>query len=651
MPSPRVVVIPFGVPTAGRGLGLGLAALVHAFAHVEGGGVALAQLQARRNEGRPGDESLAPLPPGPVEAFVPPAAWRDMSRHDASGDAGAEVSLVLTGAFEPPVDGQGAIRLLAFDSRDGRTRARVDAPVDPERAGATVVGAFEKLWSGLGGEIGALQGLRELGWEPLESVLRAERCALHDPARGGPHDRLAAMLHLGRAIEDAPAARYPVERLSAMALEAAMGATLDPKIAASAVRALERAVDDAPARIELLEALAALLLRIGRPREAERRMNAAVAFARADSPNRGRAYTLLAQTLRAQGKLDGALAALQEALSEAADPAVHAERGVVLAERGDVDAAAAAWREALARDPVHPAAFAHLASHALRTRDATLGQTLVDAALAGSRAHPDVLRRAIQLALVTEGDGLARAARVARLCERVLASLPDDPPSLVTLARALVVLGDRSAARSTLTHVVRVAPGSSAAAEAHVTRLALDEPAAERDLQSVVRAARSAAVADLADVAARARRLATLHNAWTGWLAAAMAEERRGRWAAARGHLEMALEAAPGATAAHLEMAAVLLHLESPTAALGHAERAMALEGDTPRVLGALARTLAAAGRRDEARVMANRALAATPDDDDVKALAAGLRAEPAARGWAATTARARDLWRRRSRT
>jgi tetratricopeptide (TPR) repeat protein len=645
MSSPRVVVIPFGVPTAGRGLGLGLAALVHAFAHVEGGGVALAQLQARRNNGRPGDESLAPLPPGPVEAFVPPAAWRDMSRHDASCDAGAEVGLVLTGAFEPPVDGQGTIRLLAFDSRDGRTRARVDAPVDPERAGATVVGAFEKLWSGLGGEIGALQGLRELGWEPLESVLRAERCALHDPARGGPHDRLAAMLHLGRAIEDAPAARYPVERLSAMALEAAMGATLDPKIAASAVRALERAVDDAPARSELLEALAALLLRLGRPREAERRMNAAVAFARADSPNRGRAYTLLAQTLRAQGKLDGALAALQEALSEAAaDPAVHAERGVVLAERGDVDAAAAAWREALARDPVHPAAFAHLASHALRTRDAALGQTLVDAALAGSRAHPDVLRRAVQLALFTEGDGLARAARVARLCERVLAALPDDPPSLVTLARALVVLGDRSAARSTLTHVVRVAPGSSAAAEAHVSRLALDEPAAERDLQSVVRAARSAAVADLADVAARARRLATLHNAWTGWLAAAMAEERRGRWAAARGHLEMALEAAPGATAAHLEMAAVLLHLESPTAALAHV-------GYTPRVLGTLARTLAAAGRRDEARVMANRALAARPDDEDVKALAAGLRAVPTARGWAATKARARDFWRRRSRT
>jgi len=38
-----------------------------------------------------------------------------------------------------------------------------------------------------------------------------------------------------------------------------------------------------------------------------------------------------------------------------------------------------------------------LASLALRARDMTLGQTLVDSALAAPRAHPDVLRRAIQL--------------------------------------------------------------------------------------------------------------------------------------------------------------------------------------------------------------------------------------------------------------
>ena len=187
---------------------------------------------------------------------------------------------VLTGAFEPPTDGQGAIRLLAFDSRDGRICARVDAQIDDARAGATLVGAFEQLWSGLGGEIGALQGLRELGWESLESVLRAERCALHDPARGGPHDRLAAMLHFGRAIEDAPAARYPAERLAWIALETAQGSAVDAQVAAAGVRALERALDDAPAHAELDEALAALLIRLGRPQDAEQRMNAAIATGR-----------------------------------------------------------------------------------------------------------------------------------------------------------------------------------------------------------------------------------------------------------------------------------------------------------------------------------------------------------------------------------
>ena len=146
MSTPRAVVIPFGVPPEGRGLGLGLAAVVHAFVHVEGGGVALAQLQARRS----GGEQEPGTPLGPVEAFVPPAAWRDIAgRAELQGPVG----VVLTGSFEPPTEGQGTIRLLVFDPRDGRTCARVDAPVDDEHAGATLVGAFERIWSGLGGEI------------------------------------------------------------------------------------------------------------------------------------------------------------------------------------------------------------------------------------------------------------------------------------------------------------------------------------------------------------------------------------------------------------------------------------------------------------------------------------------------------------------
>ncbi len=361
MPASRAVVIPFGVPKEGRGLGLGLAALVH--------------------------------------------------------------GLVLTGTFEPPTEGHGTIQLLAFDARDGRTRARLDAPVDGEHAGATLVGALEQLWSRVGGEMGAVQGINELAWEPLESVLRAERCALHDPIRGGPHDRLAAMLHLGRAIGDAPEARYPAARLAAIALETASGQTLDPRLASATMRALERAAEDAPGHVELIEALAALLLRLGNHQEAERRARTAIRIA----PGRVRPYALLARALQARRDTHGALAALDGGLAAAAgDPQLCAERGAILAASGDVEAAAAAWRAALARDPIHPAAFEGLASVALRARDAITAQSLVDAALVDPRAHPDVLRRAVQLSLGSEAEGLARASRLARLCERILSSAPDD---------------------------------------------------------------------------------------------------------------------------------------------------------------------------------------------------------------------------------
>ena len=434
MSSPRAVVIPFGVPVEGRGLGLGLAALMHTCVHLDGSGVAIAQLHGRRNDEPEG------TPPSPVEAFVPPAAWKDIAGR-------GETPPVVTGAFEPPLDGHGTIQLLAFDARDGKERARIDAALDGAHAGASLVGAFEQLGARLGGEIGALGHVRELEWDALESVLRAERCALHDPLKGGPHDRLAAMQHLGRAIGDAPLARYPAERLASIALETAMGATLDVRLAAAAARALARAVEDAPNSVELVEALAALEVRLGHARDAERRINAALALA----PERTRLYALLSQALRAQGNLDAALAAVESAHAGAgADPLLTTERGVVLAARGDFAGAAAAWREALAGDPVHAAAFTNLAALALRDGDAATGQWLVDAALASTRAHPDVLRRAVQIALATEGEGLARASRVAGLCGRLLEMIPNDGWASLALAKSQAVLGD-----------VGGAPGSS----------------------------------------------------------------------------------------------------------------------------------------------------------------------------------------------
>jgi tetratricopeptide (TPR) repeat protein len=640
VPAPRVVVIPFGVPAEGRGLGLGLAALVHAYVHLDGGGVALAQLHGRPPAaGEPGDAG----PSTPVEAFVPPDAWRDIS---GRGDAPSAVTVVLTGSFEPPIDGAGAIQLLAFDVQDGRTRARVDAALDGADVGATLVNVLEQLGSRLGGEIGALGDLRELGWDSLESVLRAERCALHDPTRGGPHDRLAAMLHLGRAIGEAPKARYPAGRLASLALDFASGPAPDPRLASAAVRALERAASDAPGHVELLEALAALHLRMGRPRDAERWVNEAIVLA----PGRVRPYSLLAQSLRVQGLSSAALAALAEGLDRNPDDAVLlAERGIVLSAMGDVEAAATAWRAALSRDAVLPLAFGGLATIALRRQDVGLAQGLVDAALAAANPTPDVLRRAVHLALATEAQGLSRASRVARLCEHILALVPDDPNASVALARAQIALGDKDKARTRLAHVAAAAPESGAAAEAQMTRLALDDPSAEMELQSIVRAAHVAPVANLEDIAARARRLATVHDAWPGWLAAAVAERRRARWTAARGALEVALETAPGAAPVHAELAHVLLELDDVPGALSHARRGASLDTESTRALTALARALAASGHRKEALDAVNRALALRPDDVDAKAALTSLGhpSKGAPGAWRRALLRAREAWRR----
>ncbi|HEY8088117.1 MAG TPA: tetratricopeptide repeat protein [Polyangiaceae bacterium] len=586
MPLPRAVVIPFGVPDEGKGLGLGLAALLHTCVEVEGGGLAVAQLHARK-KGEP--EGSAPVA---VEAFVPPAAWKEIA---GRGETPPGVQVVLTGAFEPPVDGHGSIRLVAFDAKDGRERARIDAAVDGMTAGAMLVGAVEQLGVHLGGRIGQLGALRELQWDALESVLRAERCALHDPLRGGPHDRMAAMLHLGRAIEDAPSARYAAGRLASIAMEAAASGGQDATMARAAERALERALEDVredeqakTAQAELGEALAALELRAGHPRDAERRLNAVVAT----SPSRPRPYALLSQALRAQGQLDGALGVVQSGqAASGGDPSLSAERGVILASRGNLAGASVAWREAMSRDPVHPAAFTNLAVVALRAGDAATGQWLVDAALASTRAHPDVLRRAIQLVIATEGEGIARASRVGRLCERLLEMIPDDPWASLALARSRIVLGDVAEARARLLAIEKSAPSSAQAAEAMAARFAIDDPRAEQEVQSVLRAAQSAAPSDLPDVSARARTIATLHGSWPAWVAAAVAERRQSRWPAAKAALDVALQIAPGAVIAHLELSEALLALGEVDGASRHARTVLTVEGESPRATAVLEKT------------------------------------------------------------
>ncbi|MBX3228362.1 MAG: tetratricopeptide repeat protein [Labilithrix sp.] len=605
---------------------MGLAALVHCFASIDGESVALAQLLARKrrdsltdDDGDDRDDTKSET--APVEAFVPPHAWKDLT---GSSAAPPGVSFVVTGAFEPPIDGRGLIQLLVFDTKDGKTRAKVEAPVDGESAGKTLAAAFEEAFAQLGGELGTVRDIDDLSWEALESVLRAERCALHDPLRGGPHDRLAAMVHLGRAIGDAPDGRFPATRLAALALDVAVGGPTDTKLAQAARRALDRAREDAPKNADLVEALAALSLRLGDAEEAESYARDALAIA----PGRPRIYALLSEARRSRGDLEGALAAIEDGLLHGAnDPLLNTERGIVLAERGNVEPAERAWRMVLDERPLYPPAYTNLAGSLTERKDVVAATGLVDDALRHvAGAHPDVLRRAIQVSLAVEPDGIARAARVATLAKVLVDRAPNDPWARLTLGRALALGGDKAGAVQRLGEVEALAENTSLSAEAQRGRLALEDPQVSLEIDAVLRAAYAAASEDLETIAARARGLAMRSNAWHAWFAVGIAERRRERWRPARDAFLEALKVAPGCTPAHMEIVAAHVALGEADAALEHARRACELEGESARTLAVLATALLAAGKRDEAATAIDRALALDATDEANRALAERIR-------------------------
>lgn len=648
------MIIPFGVPDDGRGLGLGLAALVHSFAQIDGESVALAQLLSTQpavtsrggrstrardddddghdDEGDDGDDDdderaavdqvdARRTEAGPVEAFVPPRAWRDLTR---SSSEPTGVSFVVTGSFEPPTDGRGLIQLLVFEAKDGRTRAKVEALVDGENAGRALLAALDELWSQLNGELGTMRDIGDLSWEALESVLRAERCALHDPLRGGPHDRLAAMVHLGRAIGDAPDARFPASRLASLALDVATFAPGDRKLADAALRALVRATADAPANADLMEAIAALTLRMGNGEAAELRAIEALAL----DPERPRLYALLSEARRSRGDLGGALLAIEDGLLRGTDdPLLNTERGIVLAERGNPREAESAWRMVLDERPLYAPAFTNLASLVIERRDAVAAASLVDDALTRGPAHPDVLKRAIQLSLAAEPEGIARAARVGKLAHALVERVPNDAWATLVLARALAQTGDKLAAVRRFAHVEELAPTSSVAADAQRARFALTDPQASLEIDAVLRAAYQAAPADLDTISTRARQLAVAHSAWAAYFALGIAERRLERWRSARDAFGDALRVSPGCTPAHLEVVSAFVALGDHEAALEHARRACELDGDTARTLAVLATALLASEKWDEAIVAIDRSLALDATDEANRALAERIRA------------------------
>jgi tetratricopeptide (TPR) repeat protein len=612
-PETAAVVVPFGVPNDRRGLGLGLAALVHGFARIRGEHVALAQLFGKR-----ADEPDAPA--GPVEAFIPPQAWRDLA---GQGNAPGDVKIVLTGAFEPPDESGGLLRLMAFDARDGVMRAQAEVQVDGERAGEAIVEAVERVWGALG-EVGDLRSLRDLRWDALESVLRAERCALHDPSRGGPHDRLAAMLHLGRAIEDAPGARYPAGRLAVIALDTALGPAADRKLAEAAVRAVARASLDAPDQPDLLEAAAALHVRMGQSLEGEATALAGIAR----DPSRARLYALLSEARRARGDLEAARRAVEDGLRRApTDAPLSVELGMVLAEAGDLIGAERAWQGVLAREAAYPPAFVSLAGLASRRGDAVAAEALVDLALSAREPHPDVLRCALRLAHAAETQGVARSARVGALARALLVRTPEDAGAVLALAQSMASTGDTRGAIASFARAESLAPRTPLAAEAQRSRFATAEPLAWMEVDSLLRAAQErTAIGTLDALSSRARRLAAEHPVWPAWLALGIVERRRSAFLASREALTSALEAAEGCADVHRELARTLVALRDCSAALRHAERAMALGGETASALGALAEALFASGRRAEADAALARAIALAPEDQELTAIGKATR-------------------------
>jgi tetratricopeptide (TPR) repeat protein len=633
--TPRAVVVPFAVPEEGRDLGLGLAALVHAFSRIDGQNVALAQLLSRDSESSE---------PRPVEAFVLPQTWRDLAGAGAPHD---DVSLVVTGQLDPPNDGRGALRVMAFDPKTGTVRVDVDATLTEDGVGEEIARVLDEVATAVDGDIGLVRDIGGLAWEALESVLLAERSVLHNPLRGGPHDRFAALLHLGRAVSDAPEAEFPAGRLAAVSLDVVLANPDDTRLAAFAERALERAVVDAPEHVAFYEALGALQVRRGALDSAEDYVHRALG----QDSARPRLHALLAEARRARGDFDGAFVALEVGLSVLPDdPLLLTERAVTYLERGDPARASTALTEVLDAFPGYPPAFLTLLGCATRLADGSLVERLAFEAAANQNVPSEVARRVLRLFASTQSEGpesamwsrtatgkVLHTARERAECMVCLAtrlvSEGTDAWAELTLARGRVGLGELDAAREHLAKVELLAPATALAAEACRTRFAIEQPRAARELENVVRAAHAPSKDDDLDaLSARAKLLAVDNDVWTAHFALGMAEGRRERWQEARVALETAVERSPGATPAHIELVAVHVALGSTQKALEHADRACALEGETARTLAVRATALLAASRHADARETIDRALALDASEAN-RALSERIRASSEPQG------------------
>lgn len=676
--TPHAVIVPLGVPVSARGIGLGLAALIHGFARTEGTPIALAQLFGREKASPATDSLRAPPslassagsaadagtpsiddegPPIAVEAFIPPDAWRDIA---ARGPTDPDLALVITGTFEPPGENAGSLMLLAFDPSTGKSRATIDAWVCEEDAGADLVTAFETFAKELQIDWGPLRELRPLSWASLESLLYAERAALYDPTRGGPHDALAALSYFERAVSEDSTHALPKGRLAVFAVELAAAPRHDDKMAQAALRALLRAdAEDAESveefspssdrqrpdthsldtqsagalrACELSEAACVVELRLGHVQSALSRakhLNTLI-------PQSSQRYALLAEALRADAQSEAALATLDRGLNLfPRDPQLSTSRGTLLVGLQRLEEAKRAFREVLLHHPLHPAPFLQLA--AILQNEKLANQTeeisqLIDEVLASPLAihnavPPQSVRCALKLAMAFEPEGLARAARIEKLATLLSVAEPGDPWAHLMLARAYAKQGETTRAKNSLIRTMLLAPESAYAAEAKRGEFALNFPTESEELDQIGRAAVDASGTDLVVLLRRAIQFTTTHEIWTALLTRGIIEQRLGNFEAAKQSLLRALALEKGATPAWVELSRACLGLGDANAALDHAKSALGLEGATAKTCRALAEALFAQGRKDEALAILDRGLLEDPNDESNLAYRQGLLA------------------------
>ncbi len=606
---PQVVVVPFGVPEEAEGLGVGLAALVHGFVRFGSDHVGLAQLLSK-------DATRA------VEAFIPPAAWKELS---ANGPDPGPLDLVLTGSFEPPETGRGSLQLVAFEPKSGDVRAKEDASFGQDDAGSAVAALLRVFCNKIDADIGHAEQIDDLDWAALESVLRAERCVIPNPLKGGAKDRFAALGHLERALSESPASRFAASRLAACAMEAAFTAP-SATLAQAAIRSVTRALADAPRQVELLEAAAAMELRFGNSIEAEVRVLSALDVA----PDRGSLWALLCEARRSRGDRVGASDAVRRGLArKIQDPLLFTEDGLLRLDEGDRIGAAARFREVLARWPFFPSAWKNLAQIALREEDVITSQSLVDSALAARGLHPDVLRQAIELSLRAEPPGLARAARVLALARSLVAIAPQDPFASLVLSRALSEMGDKDGAVQALVRIEDLAKGSPLASEAQRGRFQLEDKQSADEVEAILRAAGSASESDLSSLASRARRLSEASPTWVSAFALGVVHRKQEQWARAEEALNEALRRSPGCPPVLVELVSVCVGLREGERAIEHATHAIKLAGENAKTLSVMAAALLCAGRQEDAEKTIDRALAIEPANPENQALSEKIRTPP----------------------